>query len=401
MNNPFSVWFSDYDSRGCKLFRAALTLKNEPWTYTRIQSEASWWIVDLNAEIDVSTLVSSYEHQIKSASPVVIILKSTGDNHFYDSWASVRSPMNFAMFFRWVDMVIEHGAASIVRSKQSHLAIIESFNGHEMSPEFTSQEVSYTPDKSQLEMGAPTDRSDSQADRSPVEVDSSQPVSFETSSNLPENGSDTQPSSSVESVSLEKDDAHVNAKPWKRSAFRLLIWPNVAMYGTDHRLVLLCSKLLRSFVTWETLQRFQFDEELLTRLLSDAHEQGMLVYEDQVAQPAAQSTDSTNDQEKPVAQDKADAPVVYGQQATHNQRIQITPPNVQYSARGTSQQSELKIETSDTQETPAQPSQLQKKTAPLVVEGSENFDGAETLAGEHNENSVSLLQSITKFFKRS
>lgn len=312
MNPNFTIWFSNYDSKRCTLFRAALTLKNEPWTYSQVIANARWWVVDTTTELDMDTLLSAYQSQPKP--PVVIVLNELGTNNYYDSWASLRMPMNFITFFTWMDKVLQRGVSQITRDDEEHLDIMRSFHADQRTSHQTNHKKT---DDNQANTSQQSQAAERQTPEAQL-ANTSQPAPFNQShqSNPTNQSHQAETLLNVPALTDEVIQTQTHEgidELWWRVPFRLTAWPNVAQYGTDVNLVLFCSKMLRGYMTFDDVALAGFDTNVLNHLLHGSHIRGEVLYDMSASEPLIQVPDDippSTDADNPVVSTQDELPVI-------------------------------------------------------------------------------------------
>lgn len=68
-------------------------------------------------------------------------------------------------------------------------------------------------------------------------------------------------------------------EPWRKESFFLRQWPNMARYGANLQLTMLCGQLLLTPMDYTKAAEVVGEEKELDRLLRDAHNDGLLVIE--------------------------------------------------------------------------------------------------------------------------
>ncbi len=65
---------------------------------------------------------------------------------------------------------------------------------------------------------------------------------------------------------------------WQEKEFRLKAWPNIAKYGTENRvgITITCSKLLRRYHNYQTVQKWGLTPPLLDYFLDDTYNTSLL-----------------------------------------------------------------------------------------------------------------------------
>lgn len=114
MRDTFSIWFSDYDAKPSLLYRSAMTLRDETWQHKASIENAKWWILYQPDQQTKQDIMARYK-AVETDRPIVVILEDEGRTEFHKSWAVLRMPLNYVLFFQWLDnllLKIQHGDAS-------------------------------------------------------------------------------------------------------------------------------------------------------------------------------------------------------------------------------------------------------------------------------------------------
>lgn len=85
----------------------------------------------------------------------------------------------------------------------------------------------------------------------------------------------------VHEESIEKENT---GQKWKTQSFKLSSWPNIAKYGTDPSLSLVCSNLLRGYSSYETACSWGLQQSILDQILIDADINGSLMFDESGSQ---------------------------------------------------------------------------------------------------------------------
>lgn len=116
MRDTFSIWFSDYDAKPSLLYRSAMTLRDEAWEPRASIENAKWWVLYQPDQRTKQDIMARYT-AVETDRPIIVILEDEGRSEFHKSWAVLRMPLNYVLFFQWLDGLMlkiqQGGAASL------------------------------------------------------------------------------------------------------------------------------------------------------------------------------------------------------------------------------------------------------------------------------------------------
>ncbi len=98
----FGVWSPHRDSNSVRAFKAALSLRPEPWQWHEDMKRASWWIID-GTQTTLDSLTSDLQAQKKNGVIHTVVLAPSW-NHIEDPvWVFFKVPLNIKLVYGWID----------------------------------------------------------------------------------------------------------------------------------------------------------------------------------------------------------------------------------------------------------------------------------------------------------
>lgn len=116
----FGVWSPHRDSNSVRSFKAALSLRPEPWQWHEDKERASWWVVD-GTLITLSGLGDALSQQRKRGPVETLVLAPTW-NYIEDPvWTFFKTPLSIKLLYAWIDHCLQRDfpALNTVASKPS------------------------------------------------------------------------------------------------------------------------------------------------------------------------------------------------------------------------------------------------------------------------------------------
>lgn len=102
IQDRFGVWSPHRDSNSIRAFKAALSLRPEPWRWYDDKQQASWWVID-GTQITLGSLNSALEQQKKNGMVQTIVLAPSW-NYIEDPvWTFFKVPLNVKLVYGWID----------------------------------------------------------------------------------------------------------------------------------------------------------------------------------------------------------------------------------------------------------------------------------------------------------
>jgi hypothetical protein len=98
----FGVWSPHRDSNSVRAFKAALSLRSEPWQWHEDMKRASWWVID-GTQTTLDSLTSDLQTQKKNGVIHTVVLAPSW-NHIEDPvWVFFKVPLNIKLVYGWID----------------------------------------------------------------------------------------------------------------------------------------------------------------------------------------------------------------------------------------------------------------------------------------------------------
>lgn len=106
----FGVWSPHRDSNSVRSFKAALSLRPEPWQWYENKEQASWWVID-GTLTTLSNLTDALLQQKKSGPIEAIVLAPTW-NYIEDPvWTFFKAPLSVKLLYGWMDRCLQRDFA--------------------------------------------------------------------------------------------------------------------------------------------------------------------------------------------------------------------------------------------------------------------------------------------------
>lgn len=109
----FGVWSPHRDSNSVRSFKAALSLRPEPWQWYENKEQATWWVID-GTLTTLSSLTDAFLQQ-KKYGPIEAILLAPTWNMIEDPvWTFFKAPLSIKLLYTWIDHCLERDFPGMV-----------------------------------------------------------------------------------------------------------------------------------------------------------------------------------------------------------------------------------------------------------------------------------------------
>lgn len=102
----FGVWSPHRDSSSVRSFKAALSLRPEPWQWYENKEQATWWVID-GTLTTLGNLTDAFLQQKKFGPIEAVVLAPTWNLIEDPIWTFFKSPLSVKLLYTWIDHCLE------------------------------------------------------------------------------------------------------------------------------------------------------------------------------------------------------------------------------------------------------------------------------------------------------
>lgn len=106
VQDRFGVWSPHRDSNSIRAFKAALSLRSEPWRWYDDRQQASWWVID-GTQTTLGSLNSALEQQKKNGTVQTVVLAPSWSHIEDPVWTFFKVPLNIKLVYGWIDRCLQ------------------------------------------------------------------------------------------------------------------------------------------------------------------------------------------------------------------------------------------------------------------------------------------------------